>query len=581
MRPEDIINEIRNRVDIVDLVRDYVPSLKQAGRNFKACCPFHSERTPSFTVSQDKQMFYCFGCNKGGDIFTFLREIEGLSFPEAAERLAQRAGVEWKRDLDGSLSAREKERTELKKLMAAAAGLYSKFLFSSAGKTALAYLRDRQLSDETIERFMLGWAPGGDAPAARELKSRGFSADLLFMAGLASTRDGGRVSDYFRERVMFPIRNPAGDVIAFGGRVLDSSEPKYLNSPETVLFPKRRTLYGLYEALPEIRKKNRIAVVEGYMDVIACHQAGAAFAVAPLGTALTSDHAHQLSRYSAEITVAFDSDNAGRNAAVRAAEIFMDAGLYVKAADFSPAKDPDELAVKSGAAELEKRLVSGMDPVEFKLRLLAPGGADKLSSQDKARLAAKLLDTVARQRDEIVKSEWLRIIAARLAVPEEALARQLAKSAPGDYVRPERPAEAAGDLPPAIEIGFIQLLLKNPGLCDHVRDLPEEHLSHRDARAILAAMRAAPAASPADLAGALDGGTPGAAALVMRLSVQELESESDPASDVIQAAKMITRFARERRWKELKSSMASLGPDQIKEFQELTAEIKSSPKKKR
>jgi len=279
--------------------------------------------------------------------------------------------------------------------------------------------------------------------------------------------------------------------------------------------------------------------------------------------------------------VAFDSDNAGRNAAVRAAEIFMDAGLYVKAADFSPAKDPDELAVKSGAAELEKRLVSGMDPVEFKLRLLAPGGADKLSSQDKARLAAKLLDTVARQRDEIVKSEWLRIIAARLAVPEEALARQLAKSAPGDYVRPERPAEAAGDLPPAIEIGFIQLLLKNPGLCDHVRDLPEEHLSHRDARAILAAMRAAPAASPADLAGALDGGTPGAAALVMRLSVQELESESDPASDVIQAAKMITRFARERRWKELKSSMASLGPDQIKEFQELTAEIKSSPKKKR
>lgn len=581
MRPEDPINEIRTRVDIVDLVRDYVPSLKRAGRNYKACCPFHSERTPSFTVSQDKQIFYCFGCNKGGDVFTFLREIEGLSFPEAAERLAQRAGVEWKRDKDGALSAREKERTELKKLMSAAAALYSKFLFSSEGKTALAYLRDRQLSDETIERFMLGWAPGGDAPVARELKSRGFSADLLFMAGLASTRDGGRVSDYFRERVMFPIRNPAGDVIAFGGRVLDSSEPKYLNSPETALFPKRRTLYGLYEALPEIRKKNRVAVVEGYMDVIACHQAGAAFAVAPLGTALTSDHAHQLSRYSAEITVAFDSDNAGRNAAVRAAEIFMDAGLYVKAADFSPAKDPDELAVKSGAAELEKRLTSGMDPVEFKLRLLAPGGAEKLSSQDKARLAAKLLDTVARQRDEIVKSEWLRIIAAKLAVPEEALARQLAKAAPGDYVRPERPAEAPADVPPAIELGFLQLLLKNPGLCGHIEELSEDNLSHRDSRAVLAAMRAAPAASPAELSESLAGDSPEAAALVMKLSVQELESESDPAADVRKAAEMITRFARERRWKELKSSMASLGPDQLREFQELTAEIKSAPKKKR
>lgn len=581
MRPEDPINEIRTRVDIVDLVRDYVPSLKQAGRNFKACCPFHSERTPSFTVSQDKQIFYCFGCNKGGDVFTFLREIEGLSFPEAAERLAQRAGVEWKRDKDGALSAREKERTELKKLMAAAAALYSKFLFSSAGKTALSYLRDRQLSDGTIERFMLGWAPGGDAPVARELKSRGFSADLLFMAGLASTRDGGRVGDYFRERVMFPIRNPAGDVIAFGGRVLDSSEPKYLNSPETVLFPKRRTLYGLYEALPEIRKKGRVAVVEGYMDVIACHQAGAAFAVAPLGTALTSDHAHQLSRYSAEITVAFDSDTAGRNAAVRAAEIFMDAGLYVKAADFSPAKDPDELAVKSGAAELEKRLTSGMDPVEFKLRLLAPGGADKLSSQDKARLAAKLLDTVARQRDEIVKSEWLRIIAAKLAVPEEALARQLSKSDPGGHVRPERPAEAPADLPPAIELGFLQLLLKNPGLCGHAGEVTEESLSHRSSRAILAAMRAAPAASPADLTEALASDSPEAAALVMKLSVQELDSESDPASDVRKAAEMITRFARERRWKELKSSMSSLGPDQLREFQELTAEIKSSPRKKK
>ncbi len=581
MRPEDPINEIRTRVDIVDLVRDYVPSLKQAGRNFKACCPFHSERTPSFTVSQDKQIFYCFGCNKGGDVFTFLREIEGLSFPEAAERLAQRAGVEWKRDKDGSLSAREKERTELKKLMAAAAALYSKFLFSSSGKTALAYLRDRQLSDKTIERFMLGWAPGGDAPVARELKARGFSADLLFMAGLASTRDGGRVGDYFRERVMFPIRNPAGEVIAFGGRVLDSSEPKYLNSPETVLFPKRRTLYGLYEALPEIRKKARVAVVEGYMDVIACHQAGAAFAVAPLGTALTSDHAHQLSRYSAEITVAFDSDTAGRNAAVRAAEIFMDAGLYVKAADFSPAKDPDELAVKSGAAELEKRLVSGMDPVEFKLRLLAPGGADKLSSQDKARLAAKLLDTVGRQRDEIVKSEWLRIIAAKLAVPEEALARQLSKSDPGGHVRPERPAEAPADLPPAIELGFLQLLLRNPGLFGHIGELPDEHLSHRDSRAVLAAMRAAPSASPAELSASLAGDNPEAAALVMKLSVQELESESDPAADVRKTAEMITRFARERRWKELKSSMASLGPDQLREFQELTAEIKSSPGKKK
>nr|MDA8129920.1 CHC2 zinc finger domain-containing protein [Elusimicrobiota bacterium] len=237
MSSSPIIELIREKLDIVEVVREYVPSLRRAGRNYKANCPFHNEKTPSFTVNPDKKIFFCFGCSTGGDIFKFVMDIEGLTFPEAARKLAQKAGVEYGDEKAHPISPEDRERLELKKIMKAAAAFYHKQLFSPAGEKAKLYLGERRLSKATVEKFELGWAPATGKALMDELKKAGWSRDLALKAGLITEREGGRVADTFRGRVIFPIKSQSGDVIAFGGRVLDpEGMPKYLNSPETPLF---------------------------------------------------------------------------------------------------------------------------------------------------------------------------------------------------------------------------------------------------------------------------------------------------------------------------------------------------------
>ena len=584
MNSHGISDSVREKLDIVDVVRDYIPELRKAGRNYKAVCPFHNEKTPSFNVSQDKQFFYCFGCSEGGDMFTFVMKIEGLTFVEALKKLAQKAGIQWVETEHHQLSAKERERLDLKKVMAAAAEFYKKLLFSSNGEKVRLYLGGRKINKATVEHFNLGFAPSDERSLTSELERQGFSKELMVTAGLAAVRATGLVSDYFRNRVMFPIRNAAGDVTAFGGRALeDGQQPKYLNSPETPLFSKRRTLYGIYEALPQIRKEGRMLILEGYMDVIAAHQHGVTFAVAPLGTALSTDHAAFIKRYSRDTILMFDADDAGINASVRASDIFMDAGMYVKVADLGENLDPDEYLSEYGREAFDAKLAQAADPLEFRISAMLRGRPGDIGSQDKAKLIETLLETVVKQTDEILKSEWVKTLATRFDVTQESILRQLkkksayAKSWPQENKNREIEIPKLPEMPP-IEQGFIHLLIKDPSLISQAEKLTAADFQNPVSKSIFSAVREMAGEDPSKTISRLVELFPEYSALIMRLSVAELGPDMNTPQNAAKAAETLSKLSIDRRRKELKSRMGSLTPAELEEFRALSALLKTTVK---
>jgi DNA primase len=576
-----VIELIREKLDIVEIVREYVPALRRAGRNYKANCPFHNEKTPSFTVNQEKQIFHCFGCGTGGDVFKFVMDIEGLSFPEAARKLAQKAGVEYGEERAHVLTPEDRERLDLKKILKAAAAFYHKQLFSPAGERAKLYLGERRLSKATVEKFELGWAPAGGGELMEELKKGGWSFEIALKAGLVTEREGGRVGDTFRGRIMFPIRAQNGDVIAFGGRVLDpEGMPKYLNSPETPLFSKRRTLYGLHEALASIRKTGRLLLLEGYMDVIGAHQHGVDFAVAPLGTNLTVEHSALIKRYAKDTVVMFDDDRAGIQASVRAAEVCMDAGLYVRLANLGTGQDPDEYLNDNGREAFEKKLAEAQDPLDFRVGLFFKDRKSPPTAQEKAKAIAVLLETVAKQTDEILKSEWVKTLASRFGVDEASVLKQLRKAPVQPAARaPERRGEAAAAAAmPPIERGFIQLLLRDPALIEQAGEVSPEDFTSPAARRLFEAVLALPPAARPKAATELAARFPEDASLLMELAVSDIGGDAMPVQNAAGAARMLRKFSLQRRWKEMKARMGSLTAAELEEFSRLTAELKSSAK---
>lgn len=575
MSSSPIIELIKEKLDIVDVISEYVPSLKKAGRNYKANCPFHNEKTPSFTVNPDKKMFYCFGCNAGGDVFKFVMDIEGLSFPEAARKLAAKAGVEYGDERAHTLTPEDRERLDLKKIMKAASAFYQKALFSPAGEKARLYLGERRLNKTVVEKFELGWAPADGSALMDELKKGGWSRDLALKAGLITEREGGRVADTFRGRVMFPIKNQGGEVIAFGGRVLDPEGiPKYLNSPETPLFSKRKTLYGLHEALPQIRRTGQLLLLEGYMDVIGCHQHGVDWAVAPLGTNLTLEHSGIVRRYAKDTVVMFDDDRAGIQASVKAAETFMEAGLYVRLASLENGLDPDEFLNEHGRPEFEKRLAAAADPLDFRMNLFFKN-KPKPTAQEKAQAIAVLLETVARQGDEVLKSEWVKNLSTRFGVEQESVLKQLRKTAV--QLPREKPRATALPALPGLEKGYLQLLLRDPALIEQAAELEPDDFSSPLARELFAALRALPPENRAKAPAVLAERYPEHAALVLELAVADLGPDASAGKDASGAVRLLKRFSAERRLKELKA-LPSMTPEQLQEYSRLTAVLKSSVK---
>jgi DNA primase len=438
--PDEVIEEVRSRNDIVDVVGSYV-KLKKQGANYFGLCPFHNEKSPSFSVSRDKQMFYCFGCGAGGNVITFVMKYENITFPEAVKELAARAGVPLP---EQEFSAEMRQEQERKKLLFAVnketAVYYYKLLRSPVGRTGLSYLTDRKLSPETMHNFGLGYADGRNSDLVRHLREEGFDDSVILESGVAAFDEKHGLHDKFWNRVIFPIMDIQNRVIGFGGRVMGDGKPKYLNSPETKIFNKGENLYALNFARKS--RADRFILCEGYMDVISMHQAGFTQAVASLGTSFTTGQARVLKRYVKEVLLSYDSDEAGTKAAIRNNGILRDAGVRAKVLHLEPYKDPDEFIKAIGGEEFQKRIDTAENAFLFEIRkeqekydLQDPG-----SRSDFVRAAAAKTAGIT---DEIERDSYIRIISSKYMVDEKTFRTMVGLSEEEAQVQEERAARIA------------------------------------------------------------------------------------------------------------------------------------------
>ena len=365
---DELIEEVRSRNDIVDVVGGYV-RLQKKGNTYFGLCPFHNEKTGSFSVSPHKQMYYCFGCGAGGNVFTFLMQYENFTFGEAMQTLADKVGVELpKQEMSAAQKKEADKRALLLEINKEAAKYFYSLLRHPRGQKAYDYFKKRELSDETMQKFGLGYSDQYSDDLYRYLKGKGYQDEILKETGLITYDEVRGGHDKFWNRAMFPIMDVHNHVIGFGGRVMGDGEPKYLNSPETKVFDKSRNLYGLNIA--RSTRKDQLLLCEGYMDVIALHQAGFDNAVASLGTALTSGHANLLKRYTKEVYITYDSDGAGVKAALRAIPILKEVGIVTKIINMQPYKDPDEFIKAMGAEEYQKRIDNAENSFMFEIRIM-------------------------------------------------------------------------------------------------------------------------------------------------------------------------------------------------------------------
>lgn len=408
--PDELVEEVRLKNDIVDVISGYVRLQKKGSSHF-GLCPFHNEKSPSFSVSGSKQMFYCFGCGAGGNVFTFVMEYENYTFPEAVKLLADRAGVNLP-EIEYSEEVRKKEgkRNKLLEINKEAAKYFYYQLRHRQGNIGYRYLAQRGLSEETMKKFGLGFANVSGNDMVAYLRSKGYTDDLIIEAGLASFDEKYGMHDKFWNRVMFPIQDINHRVIGFGGRVMGEAMPKYLNSPETMIFDKSRNLYGLNFARTS-REKN-IILCEGYMDVIAMHQAGFTQAAASLGTAFTAGQANLLRRYTQEVLLAYDSDGAGTNAAIRAIGILKEAGLSGKVINLEPYKDPDEFVKSLGKEALQERIDQAENSFFFELRMLERDYNLK-DPESKTRFHREIARKLCGFSEEVERENYIEAVADR------------------------------------------------------------------------------------------------------------------------------------------------------------------------
>ncbi len=437
--PDELIEEIRVKNDIVDVISGYVRLQKKGSSHF-GLCPFHNEKSPSFSVSRAKQMYYCFGCGAGGNVITFLMEYENYTFQEAVQALAQRAGVELPK-MEYTKEAREKAnlKATLLEINKAAAQYFYVQLKSASGRTAYDYLTGRGLSEGTIKAFGLGYSNKYSDDLYRYLRNKGYAEDLIRQAGLISTDEKHGVYDKFWNRVMFPIMDANSRVIGFGGRVMGDAKPKYLNSPETLVFDKSRNLYGLHKARSS--RKSYFLLCEGYMDVISMHQAGFTNAVASLGTAFTAGHASLIKRYVQEVYLVYDSDEAGTKAALRATPILKAAGISAKVIRMDPYKDPDEFIKNLGAEEFEKRIGSARNGFMFGLEILEKDYRMD-SPEGKTAFFQEAAKRLTQFEDELERDNYIEAVARAYHVSAENLRKLVTKEAvragmAGPVIRPK------------------------------------------------------------------------------------------------------------------------------------------------
>ncbi|MBM3244622.1 MAG: DNA primase [Candidatus Omnitrophica bacterium] len=468
--PENLLEDILSRVDIVELISGYIP-LKKAGRNFKACCPFHREKTPSFMVSPERQIYHCFGCNESGNAFKFLMAYERFDFPEAVEFLARKTGVilpEKEKRTQENISI----TTQLFKINELACAYYQKSLDSETGSSARGYFLKRGIPEEGIKLFKLGFAEDKWDGLINYLRSKGVGLALLEKAGLAIAKDRGGFYDRFRNRAIFPIFDIKSRVLGFGARLLDetkgSTAAKYINSPESPVYTKGKNLYGLNLSKEAIRECDSVIMVEGYMDFIIPYTYGIHNIVASLGTALTEEQAGLLKRFTQNVVMVYDADAAGQMATLRALDIFIEEGMNVRIATLPAGMDPDLYMKKNGLASFKEMVNSAKSFFEYKLSVMKSRYNTK-EIEERAMVAKEMLISISKFKDSIVKSEYIKLLAQELNVNEEALLEEInkIKGIKAPYNGQNRTVAKAPFNP--TESLLIRLMLEESELIDSIR----------------------------------------------------------------------------------------------------------------
>ncbi len=419
---DSIVEEVRRATDIVDIISQYV-RLQKRGKNYLGLCPFHTEKTPSFTVNREKGLYHCFGCGAGGNVFTFLTQHEKISFGEALRQLASRSNI----TLPSYSDERHNDVDEVLDINEKAVRYYRDMLRSDEGASALAYLKEkRQFNDDSIDRFMIGYAPDRWDGLLNYLKKKGMNEKTIEKSGLILMRqDGSGYYDRFRARVMFPVFSAGGSVIAFGGRTLKPDEKaKYINSPETAAYIKGKTLFGIYQAKDAIIEKDSAILVEGYADLIALHQSGIRNVVASSGTALTIEQIQHISRYTQNVYLVYDADTAGQDASMRGSDILLEQGMNVYIVELPPGEDPDTFVLAKGSEEFMSLIGSAMNIVEFKASLLTRRAG---SSSNVAAIIQSIVESLTRISDAIKVNLYVKDLAGKFGLREEAIYEELKK----------------------------------------------------------------------------------------------------------------------------------------------------------
>ena len=419
---DEIIEEVRQTNDIVDVISQYV-HLKRSGRNYFGLCPFHNEKSPSFSVSPDKQIFHCFGCGVGGNVFTFLTKIEGISFIEALQTLAERSNIQLPTLQNSGDTAKEELKAKVDKVNQYAAKFYHENLYKTTAKDAQEYVKKRKLSNETLKSYQIGFSGKFDE-LYQELKKQGFEEKEILESGLVNKNESGKYIDRYRNRLIIPICDARGKVIAFGGRVLDDSKPKYINSPENIVYSKGRHLFGLNVAKKHDLKK--ILIVEGYMDAISLHQRGITNVVAALGTALTQQQGWLLRKNAEQIILSFDSDGAGQTATIRSLEILQNMGCDIRVLQMEGAKDPDEYIIKYGNARFQNLIEKALSVVEFKVKLLKQN-LNLENTSDKIKFLNEIAKIISKIDNTMEKEVYIEKIAKTYDISKEAIYAEVNK----------------------------------------------------------------------------------------------------------------------------------------------------------
>lgn len=420
---DEILNEVRENSDIVEVISQYV-HLKRSGRNYFGLCPFHNEKSPSFSVSPDKQIFHCFGCGVGGNVFTFISKIEGIGFKEAIENLADRAGIVLPKSTNNEDSRKEELKSKVYKVNNFTADYYHKRLYKPESKAGQEYVKQRKLTNETLESYNLGFSGNYDE-LYKVLRKEGFNDEEILESGLVKKNEHGQYVDFYRDRFMIPILDVRNRVIAFGGRVLgDAKRFKYLNSPENIVYSKGKHLFGLNVAKRYDRKK--LLIVEGYMDAISLHQRGITNVVAALGTALTTNQGWLLRRNAEQVILGFDADGAGQNAIMRAMEVMQNMGCDMRVLQMTGAKDPDEFIIKYGSARFQKLMNEAISLLEFRVKVLEQN-LDLEVASDKVKFLNEIAKLIAKIDNTIEQEIYIEKLSKGYNISKEAIFGQVNK----------------------------------------------------------------------------------------------------------------------------------------------------------